>query len=169
MEIAAAAIRLARANEGELALEEISMPAPEVKRERPNGRKNPYGKAREYAELKALAAAIDTGKGSKKGKRTPASPTGGDAVAQPRFSKRQEPGMVRLRMNLGNANGIRPGDVVGAIASEVGIPGRAIGEIDIRKDYTLVDVMEQHVQQVLQQSTGKYQMRGKPVMLTLAN
>jgi ATP-dependent RNA helicase DeaD len=169
MEIAAAAIRLARANEGELALEEISLPAPEVKRERPNGRKNPYGKTREYAELKTLAAAIDTGKGFKKGKRTPAGPTGGDAVAQPRFNKRQEPGMVRLRMNLGNANGIRPGDVVGAIASEVGIPGRAIGEIDIRKDYTLVDVMEQHVHQVLQQSTGQYQLRGKPVMLTLAN
>ena len=77
--------------------------------------------------------------------------------------------MVRLRMNLGNSNGIRPGDVVGAIASEVGIPGRAIGEIDIRKDYTLVDVMEQHVRQVLQQSTGQYQLRGKPVLLTLAN
>ena len=37
--------------------------------------------------------------------------------------------MVRLRMNLGETHGLRPRDVVGAIASEVGIPGQAIGSI----------------------------------------
>lgn len=172
MEIAAAAIRLARAGEGELAIEEIAAPAPEVKAGRAKGRtsrENSYSKGREYEALRTLAASIDVGKGSKKGAHTPARPLSAEADAQPRWNKRQEPGMVRLRMNLGNSNGIRPGDVVGAIASEVGIPGRAIGEIDIRKDYTLVDVMEQHVRQVLQQSTGQYQLRGKPVMLTLAN
>jgi ATP-dependent RNA helicase DeaD len=72
-------------------------------------------------------------------------------------------------MNLGGAHGIRPSDVVGAIASEVGIPGRAIGEIDIRKDYTLVDVSEKHVGEVLRLSSGKYSLRGKPVTLKLAN
>jgi ATP-dependent RNA helicase DeaD len=77
-----------------------------------------------------------------------------------------EPGMVRLRMNLGNNHGIRPGDVVGAIASETGIPGKAIGEIDIQNDYTLVDVAEKHAGDVLKASTGKYYLRGKPVMVT---
>ncbi len=77
--------------------------------------------------------------------------------------------MVRLRMNLGGAHGIRPSDVVGAIASEVGIPGRAIGEIDIRKEYTLVDVSEKHVREVLRMSSGKYSLHGKPVTLKLAN
>ncbi|MDP3449854.1 MAG: DbpA RNA binding domain-containing protein, partial [Anaerolineaceae bacterium] len=80
-----------------------------------------------------------------------------------------ESGMVRLWMNLGNANGIRPGDVVGAIASESGIPGRAIGEIDIRSDHTFVDVAEQHVKMVLKASEGKYRLRGKPVLLRLAD
>jgi ATP-dependent RNA helicase DeaD len=77
--------------------------------------------------------------------------------------------MVRLWMNLGDVHGLRPSDVVGAIASEVGIPGRAIGEIDIRKTCTFVDISEQHVRQVLQRSTGQYQLRGKPVTLKLAN
>jgi len=36
-----------------------------------------------------------------------------------------EQGMVRLWMNLGNRNGLRPGDIVGAIAGETGIPGKA--------------------------------------------
>jgi hypothetical protein len=81
----------------------------------------------------------------------------------------QESGMVRLRMNLGNVHGVRPGDIVGAIAGEVGIPGKAIGQIDIHKDHTFVDVSEKHVKQVLRESGGKYSLRGKPVLLTLAN
>ena len=174
VEIAAAAIRLARVGEPELAIDEImAVPAPEVKAARGKGRNNRVttrDHAREYDSLRAMAVSMDPGKGSKKTSRIPARVWSGDAEPQPRGTKhQQESGMVRLRMNLGNANGIRPGDVVGAIASEVGIPGRAIGEIDIRKDYTLVDVMEQHVRQVLQQSTGQYQLRGKPVLLTLAN
>ncbi|HEX7568853.1 MAG TPA: DEAD/DEAH box helicase [Anaerolineaceae bacterium] len=174
MEIAAAAIRLARAGEPELAIDEIvAVPAPEVRAARGKGRNNREATrdhAREYDSLRAMAVSMDPGKGSKKTSRTPARAWSGEAEPQPRGNKHsQESGMVRLRMNLGNANGIRPGDVVGAIAGEVGIPGRAIGEIDIRKDYTLVDVMEQHVRQVLQQSTGQYQLRGKPVLLTLAN
>ena len=72
-------------------------------------------------------------------------------------------------MNLGNQNGLRPADVVGAIASEVGIPGKAIGEIDIHSDHTFVDISEQHVTRVLKESTGKYQLRGKAVMLRLAD
>ena len=82
--------------------------------------------------------------------------------------RRDEPGMVRLWMNLGELHGLRPGDVVGAIASEVGIPGKAIGEIDIRNDHSFVHVSEKHVRQVLRQSSGNYLLRGKPVMLKLA-
>jgi ATP-dependent RNA helicase DeaD len=87
-----------------------------------------------------------------------------------RYNKRNgETGMVRLRMNLGGDNGLRPSDVVGAIAGEVGIPGRAIGVIDIRKDFTFVDVSEKHVRQVLQESSGQYFLHGKPVLLKLAS
>ena len=77
--------------------------------------------------------------------------------------------MVRLRMNLGVTQGLRPSDVVGAIASEVGIPGRAIGQIDIHENHTFVDVAEIHVNRVLEVSSGQYSLRGKAVLLTLAN
>lgn len=77
--------------------------------------------------------------------------------------------MVRLVMNLGKTQGLRPSDVVGAIASEAGIPGQAIGCIDIFPNHTFVDVSEQHVSRVLQKSHGTYHLRGEPVQVMLAD
>jgi ATP-dependent RNA helicase DeaD len=164
IEIAAAAIRMARQGEVNLPLEEIT---------------DLYGQARsvrsERRSGKYDAAAFKPGskpafKSKKKNGESAYRAEPEEAYAQPHPKKgQQEPGMVRLRLNLGNENGLRPGDVVGAIAGEVGIPGRAIGQIDIRHNYSFVDVAEKHVRQVLSQSTGQYQLRGKPVLLTLAN
>ncbi len=145
MEIAVASIRLIRSTEGTISTKEILEPVREPK----------------FRQIEERRGATERQK-----EKTFSKP-GTDAKKAPRG--KNEPGMVRLWMNLGNANGIRPGDVVGAIASESGIPGRAIGEIDIRSDHTFVDVMEQHVKMVLQASTGKYRLRGKPVMLRLAD
>ncbi len=78
-----------------------------------------------------------------------------------------EPGMVRLLLNLGREHGIRPGDVVGAIASEARIPGNAIGAIDIGKHETFVDVKEKHVENVLR-SMKQGKLRGKMMTLTRA-
>ncbi|MCJ7548902.1 MAG: DbpA RNA binding domain-containing protein, partial [Anaerolineae bacterium] len=61
----------------------------------------------------------------------------------------REQGMVRLAMDIGKQEGIRPRDIVGAIASEANIPGRSIGAIDIEDQRTLVDVQEKYVEQVL--------------------
>jgi len=60
-------------------------------------------------------------------------------------------GMVRLFIDIGRGSGISVGDVVGAIANEAGVPGKAIGAIDIYDQFTLVDVLADYVQQVLQQ------------------
>jgi ATP-dependent RNA helicase DeaD len=51
-----------------------------------------------------------------------------------------ERGMVRLVVNVGREAGVRPGDIVGAIANEAGIPGRAIGAIDIYDRVAFVEV-----------------------------
>jgi ATP-dependent RNA helicase DeaD len=51
-----------------------------------------------------------------------------------------ERGMVRLVMNVGREAGVRPGDIVGAIANEAGIPGRAIGAIDIYDRVAFVEI-----------------------------
>jgi ATP-dependent RNA helicase DeaD len=88
----------------------------------------------------------------------------------PRFRRERtgrEPGMVRLMLNVGREQGIKPGDVVGAIAGEAGIPGRAIGAIDIRRNETYVDVKEMHVERVLRQMK-RSSLRGKTVTLKRA-
>src|SRR5688572_24390135 len=62
------------------------------------------------------------------------------AAADPDQVLRLEGGMVRFFIDAGRADGVRPADIVGAIANEAGVPGKAIGAIDIYDDFTLVDV-----------------------------
>ena len=45
--------------------------------------------------------------------------------------------MVRLFISAGKKNKIRAKDIVGAIANEAGVPGKALGAIDLFDDYTL--------------------------------
>jgi ATP-dependent RNA helicase DeaD len=47
-----------------------------------------------------------------------------------------------FRLEVGHANGAKPGNIVGAIASEAGLEGRHIGHVDIRDDHTFVDLPE---------------------------
>jgi ATP-dependent RNA helicase DeaD len=63
-------------------------------------------------------------------------------------------GMVRLFLDAGRRNGVRPADIVGAIANEAGVPGNAIGAIDIYDRFSFVDVPEQYRNQVLQRMDG---------------
>ena len=78
-----------------------------------------------------------------------------------------EPGMVRLSINLGKAEGLRPGEIVGAIASIAQIPGRAIGAIAIHNRQTFVDVTEKHAENVLRKMSG-WKLRGQTVSLQRA-
>jgi ATP-dependent RNA helicase DeaD len=47
---------------------------------------------------------------------------------------------VRLFVGGGRRAGIRPGDLVGAITNEAGVPGTAVGAIQINDAFSLVDV-----------------------------
>ncbi len=60
-----------------------------------------------------------------------------------------EPGMVRLFINAGKKQNVRARDIVGAIASETGIPGKVIGAISIHNNFTFVEVPSQHAREVL--------------------
>lgn len=59
------------------------------------------------------------------------------------------PGMVRLFIGTGRDAGIRPQDLVGAIANETGIPSKLIGAIDIADRFSLVEVDENVAQDVI--------------------
>lgn len=85
--------------------------------------------------------------------------------AGPRGS--HEKGMVRLALSRGRRDGIRPNDVVGTIAFHANIPGHSLGKISIKPEYTLVDVPERYVSQVLEK-TGVYEIHRQSVEVEVA-
>ncbi|MGB5246639.1 MAG: DEAD/DEAH box helicase [Woeseia sp.] len=46
----------------------------------------------------------------------------------------------RYRLEVGHKHGVKPGNIVGAIANEAGLDGEHIGSIDIHDEYSLVDL-----------------------------
>ena len=50
--------------------------------------------------------------------------------------------METFRIEVGHDHGVQPGNIVGAIANEADLESRYIGRIDIRDDYSLVDLPE---------------------------
>jgi ATP-dependent RNA helicase DeaD len=51
--------------------------------------------------------------------------------------------MTRLYIGAGRMAGIRPGDLVGAIAGEAGVESRVIGSIEIADKFSIVEVEEE--------------------------
>ena len=78
-----------------------------------------------------------------------------------------EDGMVRLLVAAGRVDGLRPQDLVGAIANEAGIPGRAIGAIDIYDRFSFVEVPSEQSQRVIRALT-RTTIRGRQVGARLA-
>ncbi|HEY2295297.1 MAG TPA: DEAD/DEAH box helicase [Thermoanaerobaculia bacterium] len=78
-----------------------------------------------------------------------------------------EDGMVRLFIAAGSWAGVRPGDIVGAIANEAGVPGKAIGSIDIYDRFTFVEIPAQYQDQVLERM-AQATIRGRPVQIRIA-
>lgn len=75
-----------------------------------------------------------------------------------------EQGMVRLMFGLGKADAIRPQMVVGAIANEAKIPGKAVGAITIQQHQTYVDVSEKYADQVIRK-LKRLEFNGKATQL----
>jgi len=53
-----------------------------------------------------------------------------------------EKGMERFRIAVGHMHGVKPANIVGAIANEAGLESRHIGRIDIYDDFSTVDLPE---------------------------
>ncbi|MDE1962818.1 MAG: DEAD/DEAH box helicase [Xanthomonadaceae bacterium] len=51
-----------------------------------------------------------------------------------------EPGKRTYRIEVGHEHGVKPGNIVGAIANEAGLESSHIGRLSIRGDYSLVDL-----------------------------
>ena len=85
-----------------------------------------------------------------------------------RGSRGRNEDVARLFINIGKNQGIRPGDILGAIAGESGMPGRMVGSIDMFDNYTFVEVPREHADVVLQAMRGA-KIKGKNVHMEKAN
>ncbi|HEY4445300.1 MAG TPA: DEAD/DEAH box helicase [Steroidobacteraceae bacterium] len=70
-----------------------------------------------------------------------------DGTRKPRAKSAASP-METFRIEVGSVHGIKPGNIVGAIANEAGIEGVHIGRVDIREDHSFVDLPEGMPKQV---------------------
>jgi len=70
-------------------------------------------------------------------------------------SSRPEEGMQRFRIAVGRSHGVKPGNIVGAIANEANIDSQYIGAIEIYDNFSTVDLpqgMPNEVQTLLQKT-----------------
>ncbi|WP_133498810.1 DEAD/DEAH box helicase [Cognatilysobacter terrigena] len=65
-----------------------------------------------------------------------------DAPRRERPQRGPEAGMETFRVEVGHVHGVKPGNLVGAIANEADLESRFIGRIDIRDHFTLIDLPE---------------------------
>ncbi len=84
----------------------------------------------------------------------------GDRKGKRDRTARADSDRVRLYVSGGKSAGIRPKDLVGAIAGESGLAGRDIGPIDIQDRFSLVSVPSDKVDHVIDSMRG-VALRGK--------
>jgi ATP-dependent RNA helicase DeaD len=149
LNIAAAAIKIARADEKQRPIAEIS----EVKADRKR-------------EVEGRKWKDERGKRESFGRREE-SGRGGKPTLRSRGGSSHEEGMVRLKLGKGKLHGIRPNDIVGTIAFHANIPGYTIGKIRIEDKFTFVDIPEDLVEQVLKHN-GNYRLGKEKFSLTKA-
>lgn len=76
--------------------------------------------------------------------------------------------IARLFVNIGKNQNVTPGDILGAIAGEAGIPGRVVGSIDMYEGYTFVEVPRKYSDQVLK-AMEHAKIKGKKIHVERAN
>lgn len=143
-QIAAAAIKIARADEKQRPIAEIG----EVKSDfRSEKQYKPKNAGRETFGRREMPI------------KSPANRKRGDSS--------HEEGMVRLKINKGRSSGIRPNDIVGTIAFHANIPGYTIGKIRIEDTFTFVDIPEDLLDQVMTHN-GNYRIGKDKISLVKA-
>jgi len=141
MKIAAVALKMARAKERQRPIWEISALKPPRSKSGRNSRNDRRGGNR------------DRNSGGNRDR------SGGDRSKRRAASKvSHEAGMVRISMNIGKNQQIRPRDIVGTLAYQADIPGSEIGKIFIENKSSLVDIPEKYLTRVISKS-GEMKIR----------
>ena len=90
---------------------------------------------------------------------------GAAAEALPSTTRRAEKatgtdGWTRLFVSIGEMEGVKPGDLLGALAGESGVDGSSFGKIEIRDTYSLVEVRPSEAERVIKAVNGS-SIRGR--------
>ena len=75
-------------------------------------------------------------------------------------------GMQRFRIEVGRRDGVRPGNIVGAVANEAGIDGEFIGPIQIHDSFTTIDLPE-GMPADIQHTLSKTRVAGRELQIKL--
>ncbi len=88
-------------------------------------------------------------------------------TARPVPSRRTPAEMTRLWMSVGEQHGVAPGDVVGCILGETGLPSGTVGVVDIRERHTFVDVAAEAASGIIAK-LNRTAIRGQRLKVKLA-
>jgi len=143
MDVAAAAVKLAHeavhAGAGPAAEDNDVEFAPPPREDRPGAAKRPPGSFPKKRERRAVVQSQER-----------EAHSGFDAV--------------RIHISAGRFQSLRPGDLVGAIAGETGLPSRVVGAIEVADQFSLVDVAAEHADQIVE-ALRRTKIRGRRVIV----
>ena len=121
-------------------VEKTFAPAPAPRAERASAERAPTERApREPAEERAPS-------------QRPVRDPGAERATEraPKKERKGDIGMERYRIEVGSSHGVKPANIVGAIANEAGLEAKYIGHIDIFDDHSVVDLPEGMPKELLQ-------------------
>src|SRR5262245_64178395 len=75
-------------------------------------------------------------------------------------------GMAKVYIGAGKEAGIRPGDLVGAIANEAGLNSNVIGAVEVMDRFSLVEVPEVLAREIVQ-TLVRTRIKGQKVAVRL--
>ena len=143
VDVAAAALHLLGSASGD-GTADVEIPVAAARADRP-ARSAPGGSRGEGKRAPAAAGAPSAGRGQPWGKS----------------GKRSLPGeTTRLWIGLGKTTGVRPQDLVGAIANESSLSGKQIGAIQVSERFSLVEVPASSADDVVEALRGSI-IRGR--------
>ena len=163
IEIAAAALKMARAEDRQRPIAPVSE-VQEMRSRKPN-REQPHGGRGRSEHFRSEHSRSENSRSENPRSEHPRS-YGNSRSRQGNSS--HEDGMVRLALSKGKVHGVRANEVVSTIAYHAGIPGSTIGKIYIQDQRTLVDVPEEFLALVLAK-TSSYRLAHQPVNVELAS
>ncbi len=114
----------------------------------------------------ALARIAREGGATLAGEADPRPPVWSRPPSERPKTKRADCNEVELFFPLGRKHGVRPGDLVGALANEGGVDGAQIGRVNIFEYKSFVGLSKAVAEDLIER-VGVLEIRGVPVRLTL--